>query len=1487
MKLFSLFKKRRYLLIFFFLLLIIFSLSSILFFTSTYFDNIAKNYAQNYLTKILHKKTTIKELKISLFSPQVKITDLKLKGVTSIKKINIYFGRFDFFGRKIIINKIYVDEPAVKIILKKNKILNYIGFRKVLKSFSKKSSFSLLSVSVKHIAVRGGGLRFKDIGKKLNLTVKKFKFDFFIKKSGNAFLKGVYGYGKFLSYDAPYIHLKTAVYNQIFSSSSAYIHIFNRFVKIKNLSFSAKYFKTVSNGIIYFKKYPDSGAYPDKKNKKRRKKQSVKNSIGNKENSFIRSVDFIKGFYITSDLSIPSLSRLPENIKPFPINGGLNLKIRASGNLLRNLKVKSKIRLTDFVFSGAAIKKGVILANYSLDLAKSFKHAKHIKHIKTIEYRKDSKSKGGKTGKFSERSKSNRPDASNISNERLEKENIFHLRGIVKFPEIKLAMFNGRFDSKGQINLADMQGKFNSKLSKLSIGNIIDFYDAEKIPQFTGNVYGKVKTFIRIGKNFYVANLESLIVKKPVELFKYRSKGVRKIIYVNYLNNINVIGNTLINNNSVVLNNVRADSRYIKADSSGVISYQSKLGSVSILINGKYKSMPEVSLLKKYKGRYFSPASSGAVKVNMKGNFKSISYFLKGNIKSLSINKYFQDYGGKFNINILPHGDVYFKKILLKENYIGNNGSRGYNGKSANTGTVSFSGKIFNVNKKSLIKGDFNALHIHFRTDNIAGIFNAKGTIGGAFSNPNIYIALFSRKINIYRQYLYNLNSSLIINKRNLKIKKLSVIYKNFTPGNSSNEFAKSSASTAALSADNKVYSPSVIRCSGTINFKASKTRNYNYNANIYADNIKLSSLNFIENMDNNPNKNKNKNKNNAANSINTAGGNNINGNHINIKGLLNFNLHIGGFFKFPAISGSMSANDIYLNNYYLNTISARFLSAKNKKIKISVSAMNGKISTNASVMLKKGYPFRFLSKIKDAGINYKKTLIVLDGGIYGSGNLASIGSSYIFSKLDYLYIKHGSLFLKNVKNIRLTYMNRNLTISGFKLKGKLNYFQLRGNITNKYYNLIINASTSLSILDFFSNSIINSSGFISSSAVIFGPVKHPEIYGYANIKKGLIETSANPMYTVSRLRGHITFNKNLLMINKLRLRLLNGFFSGNGFIRMKNFKPVYYHLRTEFNSAVYRQSNYFYAIAGGVLMYNGNNKKGLISGSVKIKKAIYDRKINFSSFLIKYKRYDFIKPAVKKNIFNPSLNIKVKADNTIFIKNNIADAVFNADLNILGRLYNPVVTGAVDAKKGEIYFRGNRFKLYYANLDFNNPYKISPSFAVSAYTHISQYIIRMNANGSLLNFNVNFSSTPPLSELSIVSMLALGVTSNSIYANSAGSIAASEAASAIGGGLEHSITGTISSYFGFKNLSVTPSYSVITHNAAPQVLVTKKIAHNLSVSYSNIISSQSSQSVTLTYDITHHISLVGEWENNELAPNNSNIYSEVGGTIEFHFRFY
>ncbi|MHB1664426.1 MAG: translocation/assembly module TamB domain-containing protein [bacterium] len=1487
MKLFSLFNKRRSIILFFFLFIIIFSLSSILFLTSPYFDNIVKNYAQNYLTKILHEKTTIKKLKISFFAPQISITDLKLKGFASVKNINIYFGRFNFFDRKIVINKIYVDNPAVKVILKNNKILNYKGFQKTVKAFSKKSSFSLISASVNNITVHNGDLKLNDISKKLNLTVKKFRFNFFVKKGSRAFFKN--GYGQFLSYNAPYIHLKTARYDRLFSSSSKYIHIFDNFVKVKNLSLSANFFQTATSGIIYFKKHlnnnlnnhsnnsansiSDSQNYFNKHSdlKNGVKQNDKKNQSLSFINSIINSIP-IHSLYITSDLNIQHLSKLPKNIKPFLINGGLNLKIHVSGNLYNNLKINSKIELTNFVFSGADIKKGLILANYSVKKGKESENNKNL--INKIN-----------------------------KNDNNANRNIFPLGGVVKFPKIKLTMFKGKFYSQGQINLRDMQGKFNSVLNKLSIGDIIDFYAAEKTPQFTGNAYGKVKTFIKIGKNFYVANLEHIIVKKPVELFKYKSKGVRKIISVNYLNNINLSGNTLINNNSVVLSNIRGNSKTENVISSGKISYQND--DLSILIEGQYKSMPEISLFKKYKSRYFSPASSGTVKVHFKGNFHAISFFITGNLKSLYINKYFKNYGGKCIINVLPHGTVYFKKVLLKEKQAVSSSSNIVNGKNDgnitnktavkspitknmnsgnnnlnNRGIVSFSGKIFKVNKRSRIKGNFNALNIHFYTNNIAGMLNAKGRIGGAFSNPNIYIALFSRKVNIYGQYLYNINSNLIINKRNLKIKKLSAVYKNFTQNGhsitpinnlSAKRVKRQAGQSAAVPAIAHSITPSavsssassIIYGSGIINFKASKTRNYNYNANIYANNIKLSSLNLIKNLI------KNKNVNN-----------------VNIKGVLNFNLHLGGFFKFPTVSGNISAKKIYLNNYYLNTVGAKLLSS-NKKIKININALNGKIDTAASIELKKGYPFKFLSKIKDASINYKKTLVALNGGVYGSGKLTSLKNSDVFGKFDYVYIKHGSMFLKNVKNIRLAYMNRSLTISGFKLKGNSNYFQIRGDITGKRYNLVVNDKTSLSILDLLSSKILNSSGFISSSAVIFGPVSDPKIYGYANIKKGLIETYANPQYTVSRLRGHITFNKNLIMLNKIHLRLLNGFFSVNGFISMKDFKPDSYHLTTQFYSAVYRQSNYFYAIAGGTLRYNGNNKTGLISGHIKIKKAIFDKKINFTSFLTKYKRYDFIRPAAKKNIFNPSLSINVKADNSIFIKNNIADAVFNADLNVLGTLYNPVIMGVVTAKKGNIYFRGDQFKLYYANIDFNNPYKISPSFAISAYTHISQYIIRLNADGSLLNFNVNFSSTPPLSELSIVSMLALGVTSSSIYANSAGSIAASEAASAIGGGLERSITGTISSYFGFKNLSVTPSYSDITHNAAPQVLVTKQLTNKLSISYSNIISSQSSQSVKLTYKLARHISLIGEWENNELAPNNSNVYSEIGGDIEFHFRFY
>lgn len=1081
----------------------------------------------------------------------------------------------------------------------------------------------------------------------------------------------------------------------------------------------------------------------------------------NKKNKFPEIIKKIKD---TSTLNIKSLSELSKDFNGAPpVKGKMNAKITLIGNIFGKITGGAAIHLNNAVFFGGEVNSGIIKCRGNFLDRKSF---------------------------------------------------------AINFKKIDLKTFHGDLKSTGKIDFIKKTGEFKSVLKNIDIGTLIDFYYNEKIPQFKGAASGNVTTFLHFGKNFYIANLEKLVLNRPVEQIKYKNrKGETSVYYINYVHKILVKGSVLINDKYVLLKNIGILSKTLNGSAEGKIDYIKNY--LNIRFHSEYRELPMVSLITQYSNMYFKPSGNGTINGDIGGKFNDISFSFNNKFKTLHIDKYLGSYTGYAGVDITAGGNVLFKKVYLSEK------NRAYNKK----GSLYFTGDIIKnkISKNETINGKFNAKDMHISSKNpsapFSSVFDMKGTINGELKDPLAQASVKSKNVKVYGKHISSVNFLFSLNKKSLNIKYLKGL-----------------------------YSGAIFRGYGSLNFKAINRNNYN--VKIISSGIDLASLNydFLKKY--------------------------------RIKGTAVVDLHIGGLFSLPDVSGNIALNGININNYTVGNASAEIYSSKNK-MKLKLSALNNEFKTKAAILLKKGYPYNFLTNVNLLKVNYRKTLFGLSGAAYGSGKLLNIKNSYIFSKFNYIYLKHGPFYLKNVKNVKISYINKTVEFGGFKLKGGINYFQLRGYISPSKYHIILNDRTDLWVLNIFTPKIINSSGFLTASAVIFGKITAPSIYGYADIKKGLVEPSVYSSLAASRIFARLTFNNNMIQLERAKFRMLNGIFSAHGIVRLHNFKPSYYSLETGFDSAIYRKSNYFYAKLNGKLWYSGSAARSILYGYVDIKKTLYDKKINLSSFLLSYKKYSVIKPVIKKGIFNPKLNIGIASNKSIFIKNNIVNADLSAKLRLVGTLYNPVLTGTANAEKGKIFFRGTMFKLSHADLDFNNRYKINPYFDIAAATHINQYLIRMNASGSLLNFNVNLSSAPPLSELNIVSMLALGAPSTSVYAGSAGGIAASEAASAIGGGVERSITGAISSYFGFKNLSVAPSYSVVTHSAAPQITVSKNLTKKLSVSYSDIASSQSSQSVTLTYSLNRHISIIGIWENNELAPNNSNIYSEVGGNIVFHFRFY
>jgi autotransporter translocation and assembly factor TamB len=147
-------------------------------------------------------------------------------------------------------------------------------------------------------------------------------------------------------------------------------------------------------------------------------------------------------------------------------------------------------------------------------------------------------------------------------------------------------------------------------------------------------------------------------------------------------------------------------------------------------------------------------------------------------------------------------------------------------------------------------------------------------------------------------------------------------------------------------------------------------------------------------------------------------------------------------------------------------------------------------------------------------------------------------------------------------------------------------------------------------------------------------------------------------------------------------------------------------------------------------------------------------------------------------------LDIKIKADNNIRFKSNVADAEMKCDFGLTGTPYEPRLMGQIEVIKGRFNFKDNEFKINVGKAEFHKFNGTSPRLRLEAETRIGEVKIYLSVEGYYLEGlkleEVKFSSLPPLSEGDIYSLLTLGRRREDITIKSAGDILSQEVASTL-----------------------------------------------------------------------------------------------------------
>ena len=121
-------------------------------------------------------------------------------------------------------------------------------------------------------------------------------------------------------------------------------------------------------------------------------------------------------------------------------------------------------------------------------------------------------------------------------------------------------------------------------------------------------------------------------------------------------------------------------------------------------------------------------------------------------------------------------------------------------------------------------------------------------------------------------------------------------------------------------------------------------------------------------------------------------------------------------------------------------------------------------------------------------------------------------------------------------------------------------------------------------------------------------------------------------------------------------------------------------------------------------------------------------------------------------------LDINIKAENSIEIRNSLAEGYIMGSLRVFDKIDAPRLKGSSSFERGSILkFRDNEFEVTDSSFQFMGRNPIDPDLSIRAETRLNSYDINLLFQRRSGNQQINVSSQPPLPEDQIISMLALG----------------------------------------------------------------------------------------------------------------------------------
>jgi len=395
------------------------------------------------------------------------------------------------------------------------------------------------------------------------------------------------------------------------------------------------------------------------------------------------------------------------------------------------------------------------------------------------------------------------------------------------------------------------------------------------------------------------------------------------------------------------------------------------------------------------------------------------------------------------------------------------------------------------------------------------------------------------------------------------------------------------------------------------------------------------------------------------------------------------------------------------------------------------------------------------------------------------------------------------------------------------------------------------------------------------------------------------------------KLNFNILLEKNVLMLKKLESVYGGGKVNVLGEVILQTPFPKV-KISGKFNDtniSLFKKTN---LTTSGEFELSGFQLPYLLEGKVYLSKAdIFDE----LDELIKSKKtasntYDRYLPSLKNKQKLVFLNYKITIQPTtlIAIKNALADIKLDGNINIDGNHDDPDISGElkIAPASSRLFFKGNEFFINEGRIVLaGDNIERKPEINLLGHARVNEYDIKLIINGSFDDININLSSEPVLSREDIISLLALGFTTETSRNLQQGD---RQAMTSVGLGSllveQLKINQSLNSSLGLKlsivqefqdtesslvgGTSSSGDHGTTKIRSATKVKVQKQLGKKVDASVSSVVGGSlgEKQEMNLNYNFNKNLTLQGVYEIKTDPEVSSESSTSVGADLKLRLSF-